>query len=48
MQIQTIHHGVIMVGPAGTGKSTAWQLLSEALERLDGVKSESYVAFLRF
>jgi hypothetical protein len=22
MQIQEIHHGVIMVGPAGTGKST--------------------------
>ncbi|TIA73231.1 hypothetical protein E3P91_01529 [Wallemia ichthyophaga] len=42
-QIQRIQHGLMMVGPAGTGKTQAWQVLSQALERLDGVESVSYV-----
>ena len=44
-QIQTINHGVIVVGDSGTGKSTAWRVLLEALERVDKgkVKSECYV-----
>jgi dynein cytoplasmic 1 heavy chain len=41
-QIQAIHHGVIMVGPSGTGKSAAWRVLSEALEKIDGKKTEFY------
>jgi dynein heavy chain 1 len=42
-QIQSMHHGVIMVGPSGSGKSMAWKVLLEALERHDGIKSESYI-----
>ena len=42
-QIQTIHHGVMMVGASGSGKSTAWKLLLEALGKLDGVEGVSYV-----
>jgi len=42
-QIQTIHHGVMMVGTSGSGKSTAWKLLLEALGKLDGVEGVSYV-----
>ena len=32
-----------MVGPSGTGKTTAWSILLEAMEMLDGVKGDSYV-----
>lgn len=32
-----------MVGPSGSGKSSAWQVLLEALEAFEGVKGESYV-----
>ncbi len=42
-QIQTIHHGVMMVGSSGSGKSTAWKLLLEALGKLDGMEGVSYV-----
>ena len=42
-QILKIRHGVMMVGPAGSGKSTAWKVLLEALERADGTKGEQYV-----
>jgi len=42
-QIQNIHHGVMMVGSSGSGKSTAWRVLLEALEQLDGVEGVSYV-----
>lgn len=42
-QIQKIQHGLMMVGPSGTGKSNAWQVLLAALERLDGVEGVSYV-----
>ena len=33
--IQRLQHGVMMVGPAGSGKSSAWRVLLEALERRD-------------
>ncbi|TFK30694.1 dynein [Coprinopsis marcescibilis] len=42
-QIQKIQHGLMMVGPSGTGKTNAWQVLLAALERLDGVEGVSYV-----
>jgi dynein heavy chain 1 len=42
-QIQSIHHGVMMVGSSGSGKSTAWRVLLEALGKLDGVEGVSYV-----
>ncbi|KAF8592026.1 dynein heavy chain protein 1 [Ramaria rubella] len=42
-QIQKIQHGLMMVGPSGTGKTNAWQVLMAALERLDGTEGVSYV-----
>lgn len=42
-QIQKISHGLMMVGPSGTGKSQAWQVLLAALERLENVEGVSYV-----
>ncbi|KIJ45695.1 hypothetical protein M422DRAFT_778888 [Sphaerobolus stellatus SS14] len=42
-QIQKIQHGLMMVGPSGTGKTNAWQVLLEALARLDGVEGVPYV-----
>jgi dynein heavy chain 1 len=42
-QIQAIRHGVMLVGPSGSGKSSAWTVLLEALEKHTKVKSESYV-----
>lgn len=42
-QIQQIQHGLMMVGPSGTGKTQAWQVLLAALEKLDGIEGVSYV-----
>lgn len=42
-QIQQIQHGLMMVGPSGTGKTQAWQVLLKALEKFDGVEGVSYV-----
>ncbi|CAH1756141.1 13650_t:CDS:10 [Entrophospora sp. SA101] len=42
-QIQNIHHGLMMVGPSGSGKSLAWKVLLEALGRVEGVEGISYV-----
>jgi dynein heavy chain 1 len=42
-QIQNISHGLMMVGPAGSGKTQAWQILLAALERLDGIEGFAYV-----
>lgn len=42
-QIQNIHHGLMMVGPSGSGKSSAWRILLTALERIEGVEGVSYV-----
>lgn len=42
-QIQNISHGLMMVGPSGTGKTQAWQTLLAALERIDGIEGASYV-----
>ncbi|EGG20698.1 cytoplasmic dynein heavy chain [Cavenderia fasciculata] len=42
-QIQNINHGLMMVGPSGSGKSCAWNVYLEAIEALDHVKSEAHV-----
>ena len=42
-QVLNLHHGVMMVGPTGTGKSTSWRTLLKALELLDGVRGEACV-----
>lgn len=42
-QIQKLQHGVMLVGPVGTGKSGAWRILLDAMEKLDGVKGIAYV-----
>ena len=42
-QIQYLHHGVMMVGPTGCGKTGAWKLLLYCMELVDKVKGESYV-----
>ncbi|KAK4543545.1 hypothetical protein LTR36_005440 [Oleoguttula mirabilis] len=42
-QIQSLHHGVMMVGSSGTGKSTAWQVLLAALQKVDGIEGVCHV-----
>jgi dynein heavy chain 1 len=42
-QILRIHHGAMMVGPSGSGKSAAWRLLLEATSITEDKKGESYV-----
>lgn len=42
-QIQKIHHGVMMVGDSGTGKSAAWRLLLDALQKVEGIEGVSHV-----
>ncbi|KAL3321193.1 Cytoplasmic dynein 1 heavy chain 1 [Cichlidogyrus casuarinus] len=42
-QICNIHHGLMMVGPSGSGKSSAWRVLLKALERLEGIEGVAHV-----
>ena len=42
-QITQLHHGLMMVGPSGSGKSCAWKVLLKALERLEGVEGVSHI-----
>ncbi|ETS83032.1 Dynein heavy chain [Pestalotiopsis fici W106-1] len=42
-QIQNIHHGVMMVGNSGSGKSVAWRLLLDALKEAEGVQGVCHV-----
>ncbi|CBX94114.1 similar to cytoplasmic dynein 1 heavy chain 1 [Plenodomus lingam JN3] len=42
-QIQNLHHGVMMVGSSGSGKSTAWRTLLEAMQMVEGVEGVSHV-----
>lgn len=41
--IQQFHHGVMMVGPSGTGKSSGWSVLLEAMERTFVLRREFHV-----
>ncbi|KAH6718072.1 cytoplasmic dynein-like protein 1 heavy chain 1 [Leptodontidium sp. MPI-SDFR-AT-0119] len=42
-QIQTIHHGVMMVGNSGSGKSVAWKLLLQAMQQVEGVEGVCHI-----
>ena len=42
-QIQSIHHGVMMVGRSGAGKSAAWKTLLQALQKVEGVEGVCHV-----
>ena len=42
-QIQTIHHGVMMVGDSGSGKSAAWKVLLHALQQVEGVEGVCHI-----
>lgn len=42
-QVLDMRHGVMMVGPSGTGKSTAWRVLLKALSKVDGVKGDFHI-----
>jgi dynein heavy chain 1 len=42
-QVMEMRHGVMVVGPVGTGKSTALSTLLQVLEKLDDKKGEMYL-----
>ena len=42
-QIQKLHHGVMLVGPSGSGKSKAWKTLLEALQEIDNIECVFHV-----
>ncbi|MCJ1433426.1 hypothetical protein MMC27_002786 [Xylographa pallens] len=42
-QIQTIHHGVMMVGSSGAGKSAIWKSLLQALQQVEGVEGVCHI-----
>ena len=42
-QIQAIHHGVMMVGDSGSGKSAIWKLLLRALHTVEGVEGICHI-----
>lgn len=42
-QIQAIHHGVMMVGDSGSGKSAVWKVLLQALQRVEGTEGVFHI-----
>jgi dynein heavy chain 1 len=42
-QITNLNHGLMMVGPSGSGKSSAWRVLLTALERFEGIEGVAHV-----
>ena len=42
-QIQNLHHGLMMVGSSGSGKSSAWRVLLKALQRVDNIEGVCHV-----
>ncbi|KAB8342928.1 hypothetical protein FH972_022525 [Carpinus fangiana] len=42
-QIQRLHHGLMMVGNSGAGKSATWKVLLQALQDTEGIEGVSYV-----
>ena len=41
--IQDIHHGIMIVGASGSGKTSAWKVLFKALERMDKSSDIYYI-----
>ena len=39
-QVTRINHGVMLVGPPGSGKTAAWRVLLEALQRIEKREAE--------
>jgi len=42
-QIQNIHHGVMMVGNSGSGKSRAWKVLLQAMGQVEGMEGVHHI-----
>ena len=42
-QIELLVHSVMMVGPSGSGKSSAWKVLLKDLEKLEGVEGVAHM-----
>ena len=42
-QVLTMSHGVILVGPPGSGKSKGWNVLREAMQVVEGEKISAHV-----
>ncbi|CAG8718440.1 23041_t:CDS:2, partial [Dentiscutata erythropus] len=42
-QVQVTHHDLMMIGPSGSGKSMAWKVLLQALERVEGCRNVTYI-----
>lgn len=42
-QIQSIHHGFMIVGQSGIGKSSSWRTLLQAMQEVEGVEGVSHV-----
>jgi dynein heavy chain 1 len=42
-QIQDIRHGIMLVGPPATGKTSTWKTLLKGLGKVDGMKSDHYI-----
>ena len=42
-QIQGIHHGLMMVGDSGSGKSAIWKVLLKALQQVEGIEGVSHI-----
>ena len=42
-QIQNIHHGVMMVGQSASGKTEIWQVLQQALQKVEGVEGVYHI-----
>ena len=42
-QIQLLAHGIMMVGPSGSGKSSAWRVLFKVIEKLEGIEGVAHM-----
>ena len=42
-QITNLNHGLMLVGPTGSGKTMAWKVLLKALHRIEGVEADAHI-----